>query len=58
MGARRVAYKVLVEKPEGKIPLRRPKHRWENNIKMDFQERGGAWTGLIWLSIGAGGRHV
>jgi hypothetical protein len=29
-----------VEKPEGKIPLGRPKHRWENNIKIDLQEVG------------------
>jgi hypothetical protein len=27
---------VLVEKPEGKRPLRRPRRRWENNIKMDL----------------------
>jgi hypothetical protein len=30
----RNAYKILVGKPEGKRPLRRPKHRWEDNIKM------------------------
>ena len=28
------AYGVLVEKPEGKRPLERPRHRWEDNIKM------------------------
>jgi hypothetical protein len=28
------------EKPEGKRPLGRPRHRWEDNIKMDFQEMG------------------
>ena len=27
-----------MEKPEGKRPLGRPKHRWEDNIKMDLQE--------------------
>ena len=31
-------YRVLVGKPEGKRPLGRPSHRWEDNIKMDFQE--------------------
>jgi hypothetical protein len=31
-------YRVLVEKPEGKKPLGRPRHRWEDNIKMDLQE--------------------
>jgi hypothetical protein len=32
---------VLVEKPEGKRPLGRPRRRWENNIKMDLQDVGG-----------------
>jgi len=31
-------YSVLVGKPEGKMSLGRPRHRWENNIKMDLQE--------------------
>ena len=30
--------KVLVGKPEGKRPLGRPRHRWEDNIKMGLQE--------------------
>jgi hypothetical protein len=37
---RRDAYKVLVGKPEGKRPLRRPGHRWEDNIKISLQEIG------------------
>ena len=36
----RNAYRVLVEKPEGKKLLGRPKHRWEDNIKMDLREVG------------------
>jgi hypothetical protein len=32
------AFKVLLGKPEGKKPLGRPKHRWEDNIKMYLQE--------------------
>jgi len=36
MGNRRVVYRVLVGKPEGKKPLGRPRLRWENNIKMDL----------------------
>jgi hypothetical protein len=36
-------YRVLVEKPEGKRPLGRPRHRWEDNIKMDLQEVGGSY---------------
>ena len=30
--------RVLVGKPEGKRPLGRPRHRREDNIKMDLQE--------------------
>jgi hypothetical protein len=33
-----VAYRILVRRPEGRRPLGRPRHRWENNIKMDLQE--------------------
>ena len=36
----RNAYRVLVEKPEGKRSLGRPKHRWEDNIKMNFKGGG------------------
>ena len=41
-------HRVLVGKPEGKIPLGRPRRRWEDNIKMDLQEvgRGGDWMEL------------
>jgi len=59
MGERRGAYRVLVGNPEGKRPLSRPRHRWEDNIKMDLQKVGwGAWTGLIWLRVGTGGGHL
>ena len=34
----RDVYRVLVGKREGKIPLGRPRRRWEDNIKMDLQE--------------------
>jgi len=34
-------HRVLVGKPEGNRPLRRPRRRWEDNIKMDLQEVGG-----------------
>jgi hypothetical protein len=33
-------FRVLVGKLEGKRPLGRPRHRWENNIKMDLKEVG------------------
>ena len=59
IGDSRDVYSVLVGKPEGKRPFGRPRHRWEDNIKMDFQEVGcGAWTGSSWLRIGTGGGHL
>ena len=42
MGEGRGVHRVLVEKPEGKRPLGRPRHcRWEDNIKMALQKVGG-----------------
>ena len=41
MGEGRGLHRVLVGKPEGKRPMRRPRRRWEDNIKMDFQKVGG-----------------
>ena len=59
MGERRGIYRVLVGKPEGKRPLWRPKHRWEDNIKWIFRMWDvGVWTGLSWLRIGTGGGHL
>ena len=49
MGERRGIYRVLVGKPEGKRPLGRPKHRWENNIKMYLQEVG--CGSLDWIEL-------
>jgi hypothetical protein len=49
MGEKRNVYRLLVEKPEGKRPLRRPRHRWIDNIKMDLLEMGLSvldWIGL------------
>jgi hypothetical protein len=43
------AYKILVRKTEGKIPLRRPGHRWEVNIRMDIREIG--WEGVDWMHL-------
>ena len=40
MGERRGVYRGLVGKPEGNIPLRRPRRRWEDNMKTDLQEVG------------------
>jgi len=38
-----------VGKPEGKRPLGRPRHRWEDNIKMGFQELG--CGGMDWMEL-------
>jgi len=59
MGKGRGVYRVLVGKREGKRPLGRPRRRWEDNIKMDFQEvEGGCedWMELAqnrdsWLAL-------
>ena len=48
MGEGRGVHRVLVGKPEGKRPLGRPRHRWEDNIKMDLQEVGG---GGDWMEL-------
>jgi hypothetical protein len=40
MGEGRGVYRVLVEKPEGRRPLGRPRRRWEDNITMDLREVG------------------
>jgi hypothetical protein len=49
MGERRGVYRVLVGKPEGKRPLGNPRRRWEDNIKMDFQELG--CGGVYWIEL-------
>jgi hypothetical protein len=49
MGEGRGVYRVLVGKPKGKRPLVRPRHRWEDNIKMGLTEIG--ITGVSWLQL-------
>jgi hypothetical protein len=49
MGHMRNAYNILVGKSEGRRSLRRPKHRWEDNIKMDLREIG--WEGVDWMHL-------
>jgi hypothetical protein len=41
MGEGRGVHRVLVEKPEGRRPLGRPRRRWEDNIERDLEEVGG-----------------
>jgi hypothetical protein len=38
MGEKRRAWKILVEKPEGRRPLGRTRRVWEDNTKMDLRE--------------------
>jgi hypothetical protein len=52
MGEGRNVYRVLVGKPEGKRQLVRPRHRWEDEIKMDLREIG--WWGCGVDSPGSG----
>jgi hypothetical protein len=67
MSEGRGVHRVLVGKREGKRPLGRPRHRWGDNIKMDFQEVGGVygdWMDLAedrdrWRAlVSAGGGHL
>jgi hypothetical protein len=56
-GEMRIVCRILVGKPEGKSPLGRPGHRWEDNIKMDLWKKGfGAWSGFTWLKTMTSGR--
>jgi hypothetical protein len=48
-GEKKNGYRILVEKPEGKRPLGRPRCRWVDNIRMDLTEVG--WGGMDWLDL-------
>jgi len=49
MGESRGVYSILMGKPDGKRPLGRSRHRWEDNIKMDLQEVG--CGGMDWIGV-------
>jgi hypothetical protein len=49
MGEKRNAYRLLVGKPEGRRPLRRPRCRWVDNIRMDLVEVG--WGDVDWIGL-------
>jgi hypothetical protein len=53
MRERRGAHRILVGRPEGRRPLGRPRHRWEDNIKMDLQEVG--WGGMDCIDMAQDG---
>jgi hypothetical protein len=43
MGEKKNVNRILVGKPEGKIPVGRPRRRWEDDIKMDLRR----WINLV-----------
>jgi hypothetical protein len=49
-GEKRKAYRFLVGKQEGKRPLRRPRRRWLDNIRMDLVEMGWSRVDRIGLA--------
>jgi hypothetical protein len=48
MGEKRGTYSILVGRPEGRRPLGRPRHRWEDIIKMDIQDGDGVTN---WIEL-------
>ena len=59
MGEEREVYRVLVGKPEGKRPLRRPRRRWVDIIRTDLQEVGYGYMDWIgWPRIETGGGRL
>jgi hypothetical protein len=49
MGEKRNAFKILVGKPERKRPLERPRHSWDDYIRMDLREIG--WGSMDWIDL-------
>jgi len=48
----RGVYRVLVGRPEGRRPLGRPRRRWVDNIRMDFQAVG--YGHVDWIGLAQG----
>ena len=58
MGTRGVVFRVLVEKPEGKRPLEKPRRRWKI-LRWIFRKLDvRSWTGSIWRRIRTGVGHL
>jgi hypothetical protein len=49
MGKKTFAYRILVEKSEGKCSLGRPRRRREDNVKINLRETG--WRGMDWIDL-------
>jgi len=59
MGNRKGIFRLLVGKPEGKMPLGRPRLDGRIILRLIFRKWDvGVWTGSSWLRIGTGGRHL
>ena len=55
-GGRRGSCRVLLGRPDRNGQLERPRHRWEDDIKMDLKgTEWEVWTELIWLRVFIGG---
>jgi hypothetical protein len=50
-GEKRNSYRILMEKPEGKIPLCRPRRRWVDKIKMNLREIEWCGTSIYWIDV-------
>jgi hypothetical protein len=48
-GEEREVFRVLMGKPEGTRPLRSPRRRWEDRIRVDLREIG--WGSVRWLHL-------
>jgi hypothetical protein len=48
-GEKRNVYRLLMGKPEGRGPLGRPRHRWVDNIRMDFGKM--RWGDVDWIGL-------
>jgi hypothetical protein len=46
---REMCTRFLVVKPEGKRPIRRPRYRWEDNIKVNLEEIG--FVDMVWIDV-------
>jgi hypothetical protein len=55
MGETRNAYRILVGKPEGKRPLRRPRRRCGDNIKLDLRDI--EWDFMDWVELAQDKEH-
>jgi hypothetical protein len=54
--SRRIKYRLLVGRPEGKRPLGSPRHRWLDNVKMDLLQVG--FGGVDWIRLGTGSEFL